>query len=949
MLRDGMVGIEWIDGPANAGLGGQGGGSSGVVPSPTIPTGQSSTVNKAVIPYMRAIPIALRGMNLRPYSNVQHWVDDTNVNTLVQPASTLTVNTGFSANVFAHQEGIYCNTSHAYAVVLEYSTGGVLHIDENYVCLNLNTYGPLNSNTFVAGSYASGDIVYQTADNSANVYANTFVGRVAYWASQDGAIAVIPDYGTFANSAANCVLFKVGSTQLANVANVVLGNKFPTGASITSINNVSKIFTANGWNHNHGVVSLVSGTANQLKLSGNISATAVNSIIQIVAGLGIGQNAKINSITSNNIITLNTSWVGHSGNSFYAIGNTVVDGIGLASSILRIPEDSNFRFQTGSRLITMNDGASATDNAATMYATATFVAAGGITTTRTATPTVPPTPIISAAAGSTVSPVSPTTKAITNNGVSNNPAASADPLVQTFFTPKPTTTKVDSGIFATSIDLFFQNKPLSSSSQFPVSVYIVQTDNGFPTTQVIGSATVRWEDIKTTDGLTTFPDAANTSTSTNFKFKTPVYLSPGTEYGIVVYSESPDYEIWIADVGQTVVNSTRLVSDSPYVGSLFKSQNASTWTPILNEQLMFKLNKAAFSTTPTTLLFNVAPQAEDRYLDQLMVHSSDVVFPAANIAYGIKTIVANTLTQDGGFYAVNTDTPFSFGADLQNSSLSNNRRRIIPAGNSNGLLLQVTMTTTDPDVSPFFHSERLSAVGMAYMISPGGISNDTISILTGGAHVNAANIVVTIDAPTGDGGIQAAANVLANGVVSGNLVAINITNPGAGYVISPNITITEAAATSNATAVITAEDGQTGGNGQARYVTRQITLADGFDAGDLNVFMTAIRPQGTDISVYYKVISAQDSDVLTNKKWKLMNKTFDTFSTDQLTPVQLHFNTGYNALGIANGAISYVENGVTYPIGGKFKSFKIKIVLTANDPTVTPVVKNFRAIAVPSG
>jgi hypothetical protein len=47
--------------------------------------------------------------------------------------------------------------------------------------------------------------------------------------------------------------------------------------------------------------------------------------------------------------------------------------------------------------------------------------------------------------------------------------------------------------------------------------------------------------------------------------------------------------------------------------------------------------------------------------------------------------------------------------------------------------------------------------------------------------------------------------------------------------------------------------------------------------------------------------------------------------------------------------ISYVENGVTYPLGDKFKYYAIKIVMTAESPTVVPHVRNYRAIATPAG
>ena len=47
--------------------------------------------------------------------------------------------------------------------------------------------------------------------------------------------------------------------------------------------------------------------------------------------------------------------------------------------------------------------------------------------------------------------------------------------------------------------------------------------------------------------------------------------------------------------------------------------------------------------------------------------------------------------------------------------------------------------------------------------------------------------------------------------------------------------------------------------------------------------------------------------------------------------------------------LKYTENGVEYPIGGKFKSFAIKVCLLTSDSTVVPVVTNMRIIATPEG
>jgi hypothetical protein len=150
--------------------------------------------------------------------------------------------------------------------------------------------------------------------------------------------------------------------------------------------------------------------------------------------------------------------------------------------------------------------------------------------------------------------------------------------------------------------------------------------------------------------------------------------------------------------------------------------------------------------------------------------------------------------------------------------------------------------------------------------------------------------------------------------------------------------------TANATATIKGETDASGGNNLCRYITKRVDLAPGFDAGDLRVFLDCIRPRGTNIHVYYKVKSESDTEPFDNKKWKLMYKVYDTYSLDQRQQIELEFRPNLN-----DNVLSYVENGITYPLGGNFKSYAIKIVMTAGDTTVIPIVTNFSAIATPEG
>ena len=58
-----------------------------------------------------------------------------------------------------------------------------------------------------------------------------------------------------------------------------------------------------------------------------------------------------------------------------------------------------------------------------------------------------------------------------------------------------------------------------------------------------------------------------------------------------------------------------------------------------------------------------------------------------------------------------------------------------------------------------------------------------------------------------------------------------------------------------------------GGNSEARYITRIVTLADGQDAEDLRVYLTAYKPSGSNIFVYYKILAAEDNDSMDDVRW----------------------------------------------------------------------------------
>ena len=142
------------------------------------------------------------------------------------------------------------------------------------------------------------------------------------------------------------------------------------------------------------------------------------------------------------------------------------------------------------------------------------------------------------------------------------------------------------GCYITSVDCFFSTK----SDTIPVRAEIRRMANGYPTNDVLPFA----QKYLNPGSVNTSTDA---STATTFTFPSPVYLQEGIEYCLVLKTDSTDYAVYTARLGETVIGSDRTVSKQPATGVLFKSANDSTWTPEQMEDLKFNMKKAVFDTT----------------------------------------------------------------------------------------------------------------------------------------------------------------------------------------------------------------------------------------------------------------------------------------------------------------------------------------------------------------
>jgi len=183
------------------------------------------------------------------------------------------------------------------------------------------------------------------------------------------------------------------------------------------------------------------------------------------------------------------------------------------------------------------------------------------------------------------------------------------------------------------------------------------------------------------------------------------------------------------------------------------------------------------------------------------------------------------------------------------------------------------------------------------------------------------------------------ATVGRNGKLSGVVFSAN----GAGY--TGNVTLTVPASTVvldaslhvNAALQYNSELMPADGNGLTRYITRAVTLADGFDARDIRVYFDAYRPTGTKFYVYYKVLPGDSTGRFEDQSWRLMTQeTPDTtVSTNYKQFKEFVFKT-------PNDRALDQSTDTT----DRFKVFAVKLVMATQNPVNAPRVANFRAIAL---
>lgn len=577
-----------------------------------------------------------------------------------------------------------------------------------------------------------------------------------------------------------------------------------------------------------------------------------------------------------------------------------------------------------------------------------------------------------------------------------------DPLAQTFsLNLKGTSFGSSSGAFLTKLDLFFYSK--DSNSPIIVEIREVDASTSFVTKRIVpfGRVVVPSSSINA--------DTNDSTVATEIVFETPVYLLNEKEYAFVVKpgGNVPNYSLWISRLGENDLNTGNRINKQPYSGILFASSNDRTYSPIQEEDIKFNAYFANFGTNITqNAFFNNANNdfftlnnvtgtklstiGEDVHGETELVFSGnigganvgedlvdtvsgangEITFTSGTGTFRVKNVSAtkfttgNTVTlYQGGSPTVNTGIIQSQSTPIGKVKLyddSNFANTILHVSDSNGLFTdgiwvkgqknsgQAFIASVDNFETDLFHT-HVSGLELekTSLTASSKLATNPSTAGTVFKNININNDTL----PESRKYILSRSNEISN--ISGNksaetkFVFKNTSNPYHSPVIDTDriaFFVVENLVNND----FTGEDGTSGGNAQARYITKTITLAEGQDAEDLKVFLTAYQPFSSTIKVYSKILNSEDGDDFEDRNWIEMAISASTSEVsdpeNEFDYKEYEYDIPSSNLTGTNGEIQYTNSQNVQYTG--FKRFAIKIVLLSENTVKPPKVKDLRVIAL---
>jgi hypothetical protein len=499
--------------------------------------------------------------------------------------------------------------------------------------------------------------------------------------------------------------------------------------------------------------------------------------------------------------------------------------------------------------------------------------------------------------------------------------------------------------------------------------------NGYPTTTILpfGTASVEPSEVQVSD---------DASAPTLFTFPSPIYLQQDIEYCFVIMANTQDYMIWLSHMGDVEVGGNRTISEQPYAGVLFKSQNASTWSAAQMEDLKFSVNRATFSSAPGVVTL------QNTSLPTTTLGASPVISIPGSGSKKIKVRHENHGMYKGASNYVTLAGlagTIAYASGTYDLSTANGTYTSLVEVGIDHYIIDLGLTHTSTHTPPTSDFNEAKVTGGSGGTATENYMMDTGKVVLQLMEIAGTDIITKIRTTSGTSA-SGVSGVLGGGETSFQLLAgssakevtpnenidfvepkmivsaINETNNMSGNksletlctlttnvenvtpvidmqrmgmvavqnrVNSINVSTDYYSQTTLDSSTVFSEGykSKTAASGDANsavYITRKISLSNA--STSLKVMFDALVFSSANVDVYYKVLKSDDTTPFENLEWIAM--TID------------------KSISESKGFIDFRER--TYEVAGLegFISFAVKLVMRATKSTEPPFIKDFRAIAL---
>lgn len=465
------------------------------------------------------------------------------------------------------------------------------------------------------------------------------------------------------------------------------------------------------------------------------------------------------------------------------------------------------------------------------------------------------------------------------------------------------------------------------------SLYTNASFNGIPYTQFSGTHTVTSVPDRNTLTFTTTSNATSTGTLDSATIVTYV----GVNAEGINYSSSDT--VSFTGGGGSGAAAT-LVVDNGNIKSVKITNSGSSYESAPEISINTSTGSGASLYTSVLPTFSVYV---NKPMTGFVAKINTMNFGQSSTRNTISTTLGNF---DGGnLVTYNPGTSLDFVeynpyVNIGQNSLvaSSYNEEAMMSGNTS-TKVQISLSTTNPNVSPVINVNTKPLLHAHYnkinnqtgeTISSTNSSGTVASIsVTNAGSGYTVDPVVTISAPDLSGGVQATATASRTGSA---INTITVTNAGSGYTSTPIVTITRGSGDTTGTggaaqAVLSSFNTEllpTGGNAKARYITRKSTLQ--IISTGVRIFSVISSIQGSSVDWYIRTSLSGSGIEHETRNW-------------QLVPCSVERNKS----SVIGEYFEYLFELDDIP---EFDTYDLKCVMTAQDPTKSPIVNQYRVIVI---